>query len=147
MTQAQYLQHRWLYNLVDIITPTKTVFSDGKTPCLLVTFEGFDAAAEYGIFDAWEEHLDWTPRCATAIVTRTSGSQNTIDVDVNVGMVSTVLTTATDINNITAKDTYKSHPADGATDDKSKHPWRYWKVLIMDEGSGNELKVDLWLYP
>ena len=131
--------------MVDVITPTKTLFSDGKTPALLLTFTGFDGAAEYGIFDAWSEVLSFVPTSATLIVNRTAGTTAAIDVDLDVSMDNVTYTT-TDINNITAKDTYENHPAAGAADDKGKHAWRYWKVLVVDEGTNNTLNALLWLY-
>lgn len=133
--------------MVDVITPTKTWFCDGKTPVLKLTFAGFDAATEYGIFDAWSECRNFAPKNAIAIVTRTAGSQNTIDVDVDVAMENTNYV-ATSLNNITAKDTYGYHPEPdfGEADNTQFTAWRYWKVYIVDEGNGNTLTVTLWLF-
>ena len=131
--------------MVDEITPTKTFFQNGKTPVMLLTFAGFDAATEFGIFDAWSEALDWIPKAAVAIVTRTGGSQAVLDIDVDVSMDGTTYV-ASDINNITTKDVHTYHPAAGAADDSNKIAWRFWKVYIVDEGQGNTLTVELWLF-
>ena len=132
--------------MVDVITPTKTWYGiNSKTPVLHLTFAGFDAATEYGIFDAWSEGLDWIPRSAIAIITRTGGAQAVLDIDVDIGMDGTTYV-AGDINNMTTKDVYAYHPAAGAADDSNKMAWRYWKVYIVDEGEGNTLTVDLWLF-
>ena len=131
--------------MVDVIIPTKTFFGKGKTKVAKLDFAGVDGAGEYGVFDAWSEYMDFVPRAATCIVTRTAGTTNAIDVDVNVSMDNTTYTT-TDINNITAKDTYENHPAAGAADDKGRAAWRYWKPIAVDEGTGNTLTITLWLY-
>ena len=126
-------------------TPTKTLFGKGKTPAIKLSFAGIVAAGDYGIFDAWSEYLGFVPRAATCLVTRTGGTTNAIDVDVNVSMDGTNYV-ATDINNITAKDTYENHPAAGAADDKGRAAWRYWKPIAVDEGTGNTLTITLWLH-
>ena len=132
--------------MVDVITPTKTLFGKGKTPAIKLDFAGIDGANEYGVFDAWSEYLDFVPKAATCIVTRTGGTVTTIDVDVDVSMDG-ITYGATDINNITAYDTYESHPAAGASDDKGRHAWRYWKPRMIDEGSNNTSTITLWLHP
>ena len=131
--------------MVDVITPTKTLFGKGKTPAIKLDFAGVDGAGEYGVFDAWSEYLGFVPRAATCLVSRTGGTVTTIDVDVNVSMDNSTFV-STDINNITAYDTYENHPAAGAADDKGRAAWRYWKVLAVDEGSNNTSTITLWLH-
>ena len=132
--------------MVDVITPTKEEISiNGRTPAIHLSFTGFDAATEYGVFDAWGENLGWIPTSAIAIITRTGGAQAVLDIDVDVSMDGTNYV-ASDINNMTTKDTYAYHPAAGAMDDSGKMAWRHWKVYIVDEGEGNTLTVDLWLF-
>ena len=127
-----------------MITPTTTFFSKGRKKCVLVTFTGFNAATEYGIFDSWSEEMDWVPRSAVAIVDVNSGT-SAVDIDVDVSMDGTTYT-ASDINNITAGATYTYHPAAGAADDSNKIRWRYWKVYVVDEGTNMTDDVYLWLF-
>lgn len=134
--------------MVDVITPTKTWFgSNSKTPGLLLTFAGFDASSEYGIFDAWSENLDWLPSAATCIVDRTAGTTAAIDVDVDIAFDNGHFVPG-DINNITAIDSYEHHPSVNyaGADDAAAIRWRYWKPVVVDVGAGNTLTVYLWLY-
>jgi hypothetical protein len=133
--------------MVDVITPTKTLFGKGKTPVIKLEFAGIDGAGEYGIFDAWSEYLGFIPTAASCIVTRTGGTTSAIDVDVNVSMDNTTYV-ASDINNITAQLTYDHMPSPdwGEPDDTARIAWRYWKPIAVDEGSGNTLTITLWLY-
>lgn len=129
-------------------TPVITHFSDGDTPAVLVTFAGLDANSEFGVFDAWSEHLKFAPRAATVIITTTAGTTAGIDVDLDVSMDNTTYTT-TNINNITASLAYANHPnPDWGEPDTSAHTaWRYWKLNVVAVGAGNTLSAALWLTP
>ena len=129
--------------MVDVITPTVTVFPERKY--LYANFEGFNAATEYGIVDVLSEDITFMPRHCTALVTRTSGAEDTIDIDVDISWDGT-LYIATDCNNITGFGAYGHHPAAGAADDNANLAPRYWKVYVVDEGTNNVNQVELWLY-
>lgn len=131
--------------MVDVITPTKTVFKDGRMPVIEVSYAGFDGSGEYGVFDVWSEDIDFLPAHATMIVARSSGTTTTIDFDLDISWDGTTYI-ATDINNITAYDTHEHHPAAGASNDKGLMRPRYWKVTAVDEGSGNTNTATVWLY-
>lgn len=124
-------------------TPAVTYFT--ATPGILVTFPGFDLDTEFGVIDTWSLGMGWIPKKATCLITTTVGTTAAIDVDVDVSMDNSKFE-VTDINNITAKDTYESHPASGAADDKAEIAWRHWKVLINTVGANNELSAALWLH-
>ena len=109
-----------------------------------VVWAALDAANEWGKVDTWNDYQNFAPRRATCLVT-VSGTTAAIDIDVD-GSFDETNWIATDINNITAKDTHTSHPAAGAADDKGLVRWRYWRAIAIDEGTGNECTVNLWLY-
>ena len=114
-----------------------------SAPGILITGISIAAADTFSV-DTWSLGNTWLPRTAVCIVTRSAGTTNAIDVDVDVSADGTTYT-ATDINNITAKDTYGVHPAAGASDDKGRIPWRYWRISVVDEGTGNTLSIALLL--
>ncbi len=124
--------------MVDVITPTTEKFLSGSTPACIVTFAGFDAAAEYGKIDMWSLGLGWIPKACTLIVNTTSGVTAAIDVDVDVSMDDTTYV-GTNINNVTAETTYAYHPNPdlGEPDTTQFTFWRWWKVTFVDEGTGN----------
>lgn len=125
------------------LTPVVTLFTGGSTPALLATFAGSAANGDVGVIDSWNRGLNWVPTRATLIITTSVGTTAAIDVDVDVSMDNNTYVVS-DINNITAKDTYEHHPADGASDD-SRRPWRYWKVSVVTVGAGNTLSHALFL--
>ena len=131
--------------MVDVITPTITVHENGRRKFIYANFAAIDGAGEYGIIDILGQDIDFMPNCCTCIVARTSGTTTTIDVDVDIGWDGTNYQ-ATDCNNIVAYDAYKHNPAAGAADDNVNYRPRYWRVLVVDEGSGNVNEVKLWLY-
>ena len=120
-----------------------TLFEGGGTPGLLITGTSIAAADTFSV-DTWSLGLQWLPRTAVCIVTRSAGTTNAIDVDVDVSANGTTYV-ATDINNITAKDTHTMHPAAGAADDAGRIAWRYWRISVVDEGTGNTLSIALLL--
>lgn len=132
--------------MVDEITPTHAVVSKGVTPAVIVTFAGFDGDAEFGIFDAWDKFIPFTPRTAVALVTTVAGTTAAIDVDVDVSMDGSTFV-QTNINNITADDTHALHPNPDYGEPDTTHltRWRYWKVLVNTVGAGNTLTLTLWL--
>lgn len=132
--------------MVDVITPTVTYFGKGSVPAYKVNYVGFDGAGEYGIFDAWDHIVPFAPTSAIALVDRRLGTTNAIDVDLEVSM-NNAKYEVTDINNITAKDTYDYMPLTdwGEPDHTPFRKWRYWKIIVVDEGANNTLDVYLWL--
>ena len=131
--------------MVDVITPTATIFENGRRKWIEVHYDGFNAATEYGIYDVLGAQIDFVPNHATAICIRTSGAENTIDIDIEVSWDGTTYI-KTDLDNFTAFNSYKHHPAAGAADDKSRLRPRYWKAYVVDEGTNNVDQVKLWLY-
>ncbi len=132
--------------MVDVITPTVTYFGKGSVPAYLVTYVGFDGNGEYGVFDAWDHIVPFAPIGAILIVNRRLGTTNAIDVDLDVSMNNSQYA-VTDINNITAKDTYGYMPLTdwGEPDNTPYQKWRYWKVTVVAVGANNTLDVYLWL--
>ena len=70
--------------MVDVITPTKSVFKDGRMPVIELSYAGLDGSGEYGVFDVWSEDIDFLPAHATMIVARSSGTTTTIDFDLDI---------------------------------------------------------------
>ena len=116
------------------------------TPAIQINFDTFDADTEYATIDVWSLGLNWLPKVATLIITTDAGTTALIDIDVDVSMDGTTYTT-TNINNVSADDTYAHHPNPdfGEPDTTAHTAWRYWKVLVNTVGAGNTLSADLTL--
>jgi hypothetical protein len=132
--------------MVDVITPTRTVFGvSGKTPCLLITAADFDGDGEYSTgVDTWDTTFSWIPKAATFIVAVT-GTTAAISVKVQGSMDNT--NWADTGMAVTAKDTYDYFPnVDWGEPADASITWRYWRVYVTTVGSGNTLNGYIWLY-
>lgn len=128
-------------------TETVTILPEkgtAKKTCVLYTVPDLDAAAEESsVKDVMADGFPFLPTCAVFIVT-TVGTTAAINIKVQVSMDGTNYVDSGLA--VTAKNTYDFWPnVDLGEPDDIIKKWRYWKIVVTDEGTTNVNEAKLWL--